>query len=474
MKSKRVAVIGAGPAGLGTAYELLKNKADEDFILTIFEKNNIPGGLARTFKYKGAKFDLGPHRFYTKNSEVMGLWREVLSKDLAEVSRLTRILYRNKFFEYPIKVKDVIYNLGITETAEAMLSFLKAKVTLRSKKTKTFEDYITKNFGKKLYTIFFKTYTEKVWGIPCSQISSDWASQRIKNLNFVEVAKKALLGNYGQKAKSLVDKFHYPIDGTGSLYSKMADFVEDKGGEIKYRHPITTILHKNSKISKINNFKVDYLFSSMPLNLFVLAMRPLPPKQVIDAAKKLKFRDHITVNLLIKGTLFPDNWIYIHSPEVQMARVANYTNLSPKMVRRGTSSVSVEYFTFKDDKIWKLKDIEIKKLGIEELLKVGLLKKIKDVVGGFVIRETESYPTYYLGHKKYFNTVKNYVDKFSNLSLIGRGGMYKYNNMDHALYTGMLAARNFLAGRKKYDIWQVNESADYLEEIELRHEKSNK
>ncbi len=467
-----ICIIGAGPSGLGCAYELRKLKQNRNIIL--LDKNDRVGGLARSIRFNNHYFDIGPHRFYTKNQEVLNLWETVLKKDLIIVKRLTRILYSNKMFLYPVRLKDVIDKLGIKESTVCFLSYIKAKLFLRSLDPKTFEKWITKHFGKKLYSIFFKTYTEKVWGIPCSKIGAEWASQRIRNLNFYEVVKTAIFGERGRKAKSLIDTFYYPKKGAGHFYERLARLLKKNGDRFLLDHEVTSINRSDNRITGIeykdkNGKKskgyIDYLFSSMPLTHFIEALSPKPSEVVLEAAKKLFYRDHITVNLLVnKSDLFPDNWIYVHSPEVKMARITNYNNfINNKTPNMKQSGISVEYFVFKNDALWNMTDMELIELAKKELEVAGLVNA-EEVADGFVVRESESYPTYYLGHKKYFKILKDYVSRFENLQLIGRGGMYKYNNMDHAIYSGMLAARNYMEGKKRYDVWKINEDAEYLEE----------
>lgn len=470
---KNVVIIGAGPSGLGTAYEIFKHTKDVN--ITLIDRNEQVGGLARSHAHNGHYFDVGPHRFFTKNLEVLSLWKELLGNQFVEVSRLTRILYKNKFFNYPVEVKDVVRNLGLATSLHALLSFLHAKIFLRKMVPKSFEQWIVKNFGEKLYIIFFKTYTEKVWGIECHRIGAEWAAQRIKNLNFTEVVKGAIFGSRFRKAKSLVDSFHYPLKGAGQMYEKLAKEVTNSGGKIILEASVKKVVKRGKSIvsveyethGKTKKIEVDFLFSSMPLTHFIQALGKSVPQEVIAANKKLYYREHITVNLQVKRkNIFPDNWIYVHSPEVIMARIANYNNFLPKheeKKRKGTA-ISVEYFLFQSDKLWSLPDKDLINFAVKELETISLLTK-KDITDGFVIRETESYPTYYTGHKRHFNAIKNYVKSFKNLELIGRGGMYKYNNMDHALYSGLLAARNFIAGRRKYNVWDVNEDAEYLEEV---------
>lgn len=474
MKTKdAIVIIGAGPAGLGCAFELTRHKKIINHnSVVILDKNKAVGGLARTYEYKGYRFDVGPHRFYTKNQEVSQIWRKFLKHDLISVTRMTRIFYKDKLFYYPIRLKDVILKLGILESFLTAVSFINAKLFLRNLRPKTFEDWITKHFGKKLYRHFFKTYTEKVWGIPCSKIGSEWAAQRIKNLNFIEVVKTAIFGERTRKSKSLINKFYYPKKGAGHCYEKMAVYVRKYNVRINLQSQVTKIIHTRSQITSVEytqkeqrvNLSVDYLFSSMPLTQFILSLDPAPDKIVIEAAKKLSYRDHITVNLIIKRpSLFADNWIYVHSSEVKMARITNYNNFSKEMVKNPRySAVSVEYFTFQKDDIWRMNDQDLINFAMREISRLKFAK-VEDLFDGFVIRETEAYPTYYLGHKPYFDILKNYAEQFTNLQLIGRGGMYRYNNMDHAIYSGLLAARNYLLGYKKYLVWNINEDAEYLE-----------
>lgn len=466
----KIVVIGAGPAGLGCAYELTK-AGRKTHRVRIIEKNSLIGGLSRTHEYKGFFFDVGPHRFFTKNKEVMVLWQELLGKEFIEVPRLTRILYKNKLFRYPVQLKDVVLNLGPVETTHCLLSYFSAKAFWRGKEPSTFEEWITKNFGRKLYETFFKTYTEKVWGIPCREIGAEWAAQRIKNLNIVEVVKKAIFGEKASNAKSLVERFHYPVNGAGQMYEKMAAKAKSRGANIEVNATVTRVFHGGGKIVGVEyeqgrkkKVGVDYLFSSMPLTEFIKKLEPKAPKDILRAVDMLYYRDHLTVNLIIQGKLFPDNWIYVHAPEVKMARVANYNNFSGRMAgKKRMTAISVEYFVFQNEDLWKMPDSDLQKLAVDELLKTGLIQNKKAVKDGFVIRETESYPTYYMGHKRHFEKIKKFVSKFKNLQLIGRGGMYKYNNMDHSIYTGMLAARNIVAGKRLYDTWSVNEDAEYLE-----------
>lgn len=470
---KKYTIIGAGPAGLAAGLELTKHNGQ----VVIFDKNEVVGGLARTHRYKGYSFDVGPHRFYTKNSEVLNLWKEILKDEFIEVDRLTRIYYKNRLFQYPIQFHDLLKTLTPWEIAKISSSYLFASIFYRFRQPKTFEDWIIKNFGRTLYEMFFKTYTEKVWGIPCDQIGAEWAAQRIKNLNFLEAARNAISkkNNSDSKVKSLVEKFYYPRHGAGQMHEVMATLIQKGGDKIHLKSRIKKIKHHNftridsiivtNEDNKQKTVPVDHLLSSMPITEFIDCLEPAPKKKIIDSSRALYYRDHLTVNLIIKqANLFADNWIYVHSPEVQMARIANYNNFSKDMLAdKNSSAISVEYFVFQKDALWQMKDNDIINLAVDELIKMNLLNKKEDVSSGFVIRETESYPTYYMGHQEHFDAIKKFVKKFKNVELIGRGGQYKYDNMDHAVFSGLLAARKIM-GISSLDPWAVNEDAEYLEE----------
>ena len=466
---ENLVIIGAGPAGLGAAYELAKRGVT----CTVFDKNNQVGGLARTFEYKGFRFDVGPHRFYTKNDEVNRFWHEILGKDFIPVKRLTRIYYRGKFFQYPIQPLDAFLKLGLFTSTTVALSYLKGGLFRSKEEPKNFEEWMIRNFGKKLYEIFFKTYTEKVWGIPCRELGPEWANQRIKNLNLWEAVKNALWSGGHSRAKSLIEQFHYPHTGAGMLYERMKEIIEGRGSRVHLGTTVKKIHHRNGTITgleaaapeKSREVPVSYLFSSAPITFFVQHLHPKPPVRVLEAAAQLYYRDHITVNLVInRNNLFPDQWIYIHDPAVRMARVANYVNFSSAMSPTPHKTpLSVEYFAFADkDDLWEMNDKALIDLALRELTAAGLITR-RDTTGadGFVVREKDSYPTYYTGHKAQFDILKEYASRFTNLQLIGRAGMYKYNNQDHALLTGFLAARNFLG--EKNDIWSVNAEDEYLE-----------
>ena len=462
-------IIGAGPAGIAAALELTDHSVRD---VVIVDKQKTVGGLARTEEFAGARFDVGPHRFFTKNAEINRMWHATLKEDFIPVRRMTRIFYKDHFYSYPINGMEVLGNLGLVEAGRALLSYAAASAAPK-KDLLTFEDWITKKFGRKLYEAFFKTYTEKVWGIPCSEIGADWAAQRIKGLDIVEVAKKAL--NIGQKKviKTLVDEFHYPIRGTGQMYDVMSETLAARGARFMLGLGITSIEQNGGTITAVTGTNADgsltriearHYFISLPFTHFFRYLSPAPAPDVLRAADTLYYRDHITVDILVdRDDLFPDQWIYIHSPEVRMARLANYCNFSRAMAPRGKSSLSVEYFSFQHEELWKMSDSELSELAAEELHSMGLIKR-ETVEASMVVRETECYPTYYLGFREPYMILRNAVDKFTNAAAIGRGGMYKYSNQDHAAMSGLLAARNYLRlPGSPYILWNINIDAEYHE-----------
>jgi protoporphyrinogen oxidase len=467
--STECCILGAGPAGLATALELV-SQGKKDIIL--IDRNPIPGGLSRTVQKDNYRFDVGPHRFFTQNKEINKLWHNTLGKDFIPVDRLTRIYYKNKFFNYPIKAGDVITKLSPVELAHAIVSFAYAKTKINSK-DRSFEDWISNRFGKKLFDTFFKTYTEKVWGIPCSEIGAEWAAQRIKGLNLFEVVRNSF--NFGKRnnIKTLVDQFDYPVKGAGQMYEAWSDTISKNGGQLFLGSSVDKIVAEDHKIKEIQftsgaNEKVrvqaGQYFSSIPITHFFYLQDNIG-NDIKKAIDSLYYREHITVDLLIdQEEVFPDQWIYIHSPDVRMARIANYNNFSKYMVNHEPkTALSVEYFVFQSEELWKMSDQELIELASRELALMKLVEKQK-IITGWVVRETESYPTYYLGFREHYEVIKNEINKFQNLYPIGRGGMYKYNNQDHSILSGILAARNY-SGRTtgKYDLWNINEEDEYHE-----------
>jgi protoporphyrinogen oxidase len=471
-KEYECCILGAGPAGLGTAMELVKHGVRD---CVLIDRNHTVGGLSRTEVFDGIRFDVGPHRFFTKNREINQLWHDTLGEEFIPVERLTRIFYNKKLFNYPLKAGDALTKMGITESMHAMFSFALAKF-YRSRDAVSFEDWIVAKFGRKIYETFFKTYTEKVWGIPCNQIGAEWAAQRIKGLDLFQVMKNALRLNQRGNIKTLVDQFDYPLLGAGYMYEAMADKVAAKGVHVLTDTTIHQFQRNDREITAIeardsdgNSFliKAGHYFNSIPITTFFRMLSPLEDEPVQKAADSLYFRDHITVNLLVDSTdVFPDQWIYVHAPDVLMARVANYRNFSAKMVPAGKSALSVEYFVFKGDQVWNKSDEELIRLAVEEMHRSTLIRN-DQVEKGWVVRETESYPTYYIGFHKPYSVLKEVLNQYKNLTPIGRGGLYKYNNQDHSIYSGLLAARNYAKSEPvRYNLWDINIDAEYQESLE--------
>lgn len=468
---KPVVVIGAGPAGLTASYQLAKRKIPS----IVVEKDSTVGGIARTVEYKGYHFDIGGHRFFTKVPRVMTMWQEVLGDDFLKRPRLSHIYYRKKFFHYPIKPFDVLRKLGLVETGLAGFSFINSQIFKRSRED-SFEDYIVNNFGERLYKTFFKSYTEKVWGVPCTEIKAEWAAQRIKGLSLASLVKTAFLGNRGNKIKTLIEEFHYPRLGPGMMWQKTKKAIEESGyGRVLLDTVPVEIRHDGGKIisvrvrsknGKEETIEPEAVISSMPLAELFILFSPRLGAGAIQAAASLNYRDFITVALIVdRKDMFPDNWIYIHEPGVMVGRIQNFKNWSPAMVADSDKTcLGLEYFCFKTDPIWSMADEKIIRLAGDELVKIGLAKK-EEILDGKVIRMEKTYPTYDDAYEKAMPTIKKSLSRFSNFYAVGRNGMHRYNNQDHAMYTAMLAVENILDGRN-HDLWRVNVERVYHEEVE--------
>jgi protoporphyrinogen oxidase len=474
MKNKKeyeCCILGAGPAGLAAANELINNNVNN---IVLIEKNALVGGLSRTEVKEKYRFDIGPHRFFTKNQMINNLWHDMLGNDFMPIDRLTRIYYKNKFFSYPIKAFDTFIKLGPVDSLQALYSFSLTKFNPRKENAESFEQWITQKFGSKLYETFFKTYTEKVWGIPCNRIGAEWAAQRIKGLDIIQVLKSAFHLNSSNNIKTLVEQFDYPILGAGQMYSAFADKITDHGAEIRLCTSVDKIIAKDNEIisievsdtsGNVEKITSKSFFSSIPLTHFFHKLNDKPSPQISNAVESLYYREHISVDLLIDGNnIFPDQWIYIHSADVKMARIANYNNFSNAMVNyEKKTALSVEYFAFQSEELWQMNDNELIQLAVDELDHLKLIDKRK-VLKSWVVRETESYPTYYLGFNEPYELLKKEISRYKNLYPIGRGGMYKYNNQDHSILSGILAAQNYLKLTDyPHDLWSINVDAEYLE-----------
>jgi len=469
--SKRVAIIGAGPAGLTAAYLLAKGNQE----VVVFEKDpQYVGGISRTESYNGYHFDIGGHRFFSKSKEVEDFWTEILGDEMLERPRSSRIYYNNHFFSYPLVAFEALRKLGIFESALCVLSYLKAKA-FPVKNPTNFEEWVTNQFGKRLFNIFFKTYTEKVWGIPCNEISADWAAQRIKGLSLSSAIFNALF-KPNKKAtdkdkviKTLIDSFRYPKQGPGMMWEACAEKSKAMG----------VTLYMNCGVQKIeytgNNWTVqttsqgnvtgfDYVLSTAPMRELVANVLPAFPATVAANAAALGYRDFLTVVLICKDEdAFSDNWIYIHDPKVKVGRVQNFKSWSPYMVPDPSMACyGLEYFCFEGDGLWTSSNADLIALGKKEIEKIGLTKA-SAVVDGYVVRQPKAYPVYDQFYKARVDSVRDALTNYPGLYLIGRNGMHKYNNQDHSMMTAMLAAKNIIAGKELYNLWDVNEDAEYHE-----------
>ncbi len=394
------------------------------------------------------------------------MWLEVVGKDYEMVDRLTRIYYNKKFFHYPIKAVNALTNMGIFKAASCMFYYFLEKIS-PTKDTSTFEGWVTNRFGKKLYEIFFKTYTEKLWGIPCNVLDADFAAQRIKKFSLGEAIKTALFGNSG-KHKTLVDQFAYPHGGTGIVYERMADFVKSKGGSVHLKSPVKKVITKNGvacalELEDGTVKEYDHIISSMPISLMVTRL-PEVPENVKAAAQNLKFRNTIIVYLNVQAIdLFPDNWLYVHSSDLLMGRLTNFRNWVPQLYGKEKSTIcALEYWCYDEDDFWSWNDEKLITLAKEELRKTGLIKNA-EITDGSVYRIPRCYPVYGTGYKDTLKPVEEYLTTVKNLHVIGRYGAFKYNNQDHSILMGKLAVENILDG-KKHDLWEINTDYDSYQE----------
>ncbi len=471
-------IVGGGPAGLSAAYEMTKHGAT----VGVLERLDLVGGLSRTVAHDGGLYDIGPHRFFTKNEEVNKLFQDVVAEDLVSVPRLTRILYNDRYFNYPLTPLNALFGVGVFKSAAIFASYLKAQLQnrLAPRPANTFEDWVTERFGYRLFDTFFKTYTEKVWGIPCSQIGADWAGQRIKGLSLLTAVKNALFKGGKGDIKTLVDEFLYPRWGAGQFYSKLAHLVKERGSDVHTGRQVVRIRREGFRIRAIvvrdrsgdeQEVEGERFLSSAPLTETVEMMDPAPPDEVLRACRALRYRDHLGVHLKYDGRPFPDNWIYVHDKRVRMARISNYLNFSRDMASNPQHSpMTVEYFCFKSDDLWKKTAEELVALAGQELERARVAPA-KKVLSGFVIRSEKAYPVIQIGFQDHIDVIKAWLDRFENFLPIGRAGMFKYNNQDHAIATGLLAARTTL-GVGKYDPWLVNIDAEYHESgaaLEAKH-----
>jgi protoporphyrinogen oxidase len=465
---RSLVIVGGGPSGIAAALEATRNGASA----TVIERLDRVGGLARTIDFQGCRFDVGPHRFFTLNPEVHDLFVDVCGPDVCRVSRLTRIFYNRKYFDYPLTPINALFGMGMGTSLRILASYLAARVrrVATRRPIVSFEDWIVDRFGRRLFETFFKTYTEKVWGISCRDISADWAAQRIKGLSLL-AAVTSVVRPRRKVIKTLVDEFLYPRRGAGQLYEKMEAMVIAGGGTVLKNAEIVGIERDGFRVTSVlhrggdgveRSLSGDYYLSSAPLTDLVQQIRPALPDAVLAAARSLRYRNHVGVNLVLRGqSPFPDNWIYVHSPDVRMARISDYRNFSAEMTSApDIHALTVEYFCFADDDIWTSDDETLTALAMAELRRMGISHGA--LVGSFVVRSAKAYPVIEVGCEARIEVIKACLDRFENLLPIGRSGMFKYNNQDHAMATGLYAARTAL-GKGHFDPWLVNIDGVYLE-----------
>jgi protoporphyrinogen oxidase len=470
-EAPRTVIAGGGPAGLTAAY-LLSKRGQTPLVV---EADDVVGGIARTVERNGWRFDIGGHRFFTKVSEVEALWHELLpdERDFLLRPRMSRIFFDGKFFDYPLKASNALINLGVIEAVRCVLSYV--WVRLRPPKDQsTFEGWVAARFGWRLYRMFFKTYTEKVWGVPATSIQADWAAQRIKNLSLLSAILNALRPRTKQTdITSLIEEFRYPRLGPGMMWERTADLVKSQGGEVRIRTAATTIewtergathVHLHGSDGDVERVQIDHLVSSMPLGELILSLDPPAPAPVQDAAHRLGHRDFLTVALVVpENRSFPDNWIYVHSPDVRLGRIQNFRSWSPEMVKEGWTCLGLEYFVFEGDDLWEQADADLVELGARELALLGLIEP-DEVTEGHVVRMPKAYPVYDEHYADAVATIRDWVStNLPNVHPIGRNGMHRYNNQDHSMYTAMLTVENILDGTK-HDVWTVNVEEEYHEE----------
>jgi protoporphyrinogen oxidase len=471
-----VAIIGAGPAGLTAAYLLAK----ANIPVVVFEADpEYVGGISKTATYKGFHFDIGGHRFFSKSQEVEDLWSEILPHDMLVRPRSSRILYRNRFFAYPLKAGEAFKKLGIFESLRCGLSYLRARL-FPVRNPRSFEDWVTNQFGLRLFNIFFKTYTEKVWGMSCKDISADWAAQRIKGLSLTTAVLAALFprkkpASGKDVVKTLIESFRYPRLGPGMMWEACAARVKEWGGSVEmgrrvvrcnYDAPnqswtVTTQDHDACE----HTIQAEHVISTAPVRELCQMLKPHISPAAIEAANRLKYRDFITVVLILKDRdAFADNWIYVHDPSVLVGRVQNFKSWSPEMVPDpAMTCYGMEYFCFEHTGLWKFSDEKLEQLGREEIVKLGLARA-EDIVDSHVVRQRKAYPVYDDAYSDHLAIIRKELEKrFTTLHLVGRNGLHKYNNQDHSMMTAMLCVKNILAGKRIYDLWEVNEDAEYHE-----------
>lgn len=470
-----VAIIGAGPAGLTAGYMLAKQGVS---VVILESDPDYVGGIARTVVYKGYCFDIGGHRFFSKSQEIEDFWSEILPDDMLVRPRSSRIFYKNKFFSYPLNIKEVLQKLGIVESACCFFSYIKSKL-LPIKSPYSFSSWVTNHFGRRLFNIFFKTYTEKVWGMSCDEISADWAAQRIKGLSLGSAILNSVLPHRktskDKVIKTLINTFRYPRKGPGMMWEVCAEKIKQLNGKVLLNSKVSRCTNSNNEwtVEYVDNQGViktltaQHVISSAPLRELVNDYFPTVSKELSQAAEQLHYRDFLIVVLILKEkNQFTDNWIYIHDPSVDVARIQNFKSWSPEMVPdASTCCYGMEYFCFEGDGVWNMADQDLMRKAKEELVKIGLAMS-EDILDGCVVRQPKAYPVYDQAYKENVNYIRDQLAEiYPSLYLVGRNGMHKYNNQDHAMMTAMLTVKNILSGSNQFDVWNVNQDAEYIEEL---------
>ena len=464
---KSVVIIGAGPAGLTAAYELSKHGVPA----LVLEADSTVGGIARTVNYKGYLFDIGGHRFFTKWDEVNQIWTEILGDKFLLRPRLSRIYYRKKFFSYPLEVKNALFGLGLIESVRIAASYLRAQLRPIPRE-ENLEQWVCNRFGRRLYEIFFKTYTEKVWGVPCTSISAEWAAQRIRGLSLVAAVRNALLPRKKSTAKTLMTRFHYPVRGPGQMWETLTERLTQARTRVLTERRVVRIGYNKGAVTHVitrgangeESFTGTDVISSMPIRELINALDPPPTEEVCRAANSLRYRDFLTVSLIInRKDVVPDNWIYIHEAGVRVGRIQNFKNWSQAMVPdAGKTCLGMEYFVFENDDLWSSPDGDLLGLARREVVKLGLAQP-DEIQDGTVVRMPKAYPMYDPGWDGQLRLIRDYLgSNLTNLQLVGRNGLHKYNNQDHSMVTALCAARNILGAH--HDIWAINTEPDDQEE----------
>jgi protoporphyrinogen oxidase len=462
-----VVVCGAGPAGLTAAYVLAK----QGYGVTVLEQDDMVGGISRTARYKGFRFDIGGHRFFTKYAPVQALWEEILGEEFLEVPRLSRIHYDGKYFNYPLKPFNALRGLGPINAVRIVWSYLRSHLYPHPVE-ENFEQWVTNRFGQRLYQIFFKTYTEKVWGIPCTEIRAEWAAQRIQGLSLARaILQSTSLTRRPTEIKTLIDSFRYPRLGPGQMWESCRDRIRELGGVVHMEHRVTGLEVESGRVRAVHaetaegerRFAADHVISTLPIRGLARSLRPAPPSDVLEAAAGLRYRDFLVVALVLDQTdIFPDNWIYIHTPGVKVGRVQNFNNWSEAMVPvPGKTCLGLEYFCFEGDGLWAADDQELIDLASRELRELGLAPGA-NVEDGAVVRMPKAYPIYDADYRRHLDHIRDYIDPIANLHLVGRNGMHKYNNQDHSMLTALFAVENMQGAT--HDVWAVNTDFEYHEE----------